>query len=92
MKLTKELLENGVIIRPDGTIRKYSRTARIREGELVDVFSTEGVKSELRNDGFRNAAAARKRIFIEKTAKQAAKEALLIHLYFSAIFLEQPSR
>jgi len=83
MKLTKELLEEGVIIKPNGDTRKYHKNARIQEGELVVLFSKRGVQNELKNDGFTNVALKRKKIFIGKSKKQAVKEALLSFLYFT---------
>ena len=82
MKLTKEVLEKGVIIRTNGSMIKYSKRIGIQERELFVQFSKNEVKSEFEEG---------KTIIIRKTPQQAAIESILTHFYFSSADIE-PNR
>lgn len=83
MKLTKIRLEQGIIIRPNGTDRSYNKKARIKEGELCIICSDSEIRTEFKNDGYRNTAFRKKRIFAVKTKEQAIKEAIVVLFYFA---------
>jgi len=75
--LTKEKLEELVIILPDGKIKKNT-SPRIREKEVGVKFSKEGICFEFRTDGCMNRTARKKRVFTFLTKYQINT---IIHLF-----------
>ena len=80
MNLSKDALEKGVIINPEGTVKEYERREKLTEGELLDIFSETGLRSEIKVDGKTNLVH-KKGILITKTFKQAMMEAILTQFY-----------
>jgi len=80
MNLRKDVLEKGVVISPDGTIKKYRGRDELQEGELLDMFSETELRSEIKIDGKRNLAH-KKGVVITKSLKQAMMESILIQFY-----------
>jgi len=80
--LSKELLENGVIIRPNGTLRKKDIHSIIKKGEWLLFFSKDGVRGEFKNDGIGNMPKKKKRILIHITQLQAKKFSHLADVYY----------
>ncbi len=78
---TKEQMEELVIIRPDGKIKRNT-SLKVREKEVGLRFSKEGVYFEFRNDGCLNRVSRKKRVLAFLTKYQVHTISSLFEIYY----------
>jgi len=78
---TREQMEELVIIKPDGRIKRNT-SSRIREKEVGLRFTKEGICFEFRKDGCVNKVSRKKRVLVFLTKFQLNTIARLFEWYY----------
>jgi len=81
MRITKELLERGIIIEPDGQIRKYQPGAKLKGKEMIVILFPGGIEV-MKYGNTEGADKKMKQVRVRKSRNQATMCALLTLFYF----------
>jgi len=81
MRITKEILENGVIIEPDGQIRKYQPGTKLKGKEMIVNLFPRGIEV-IKYGSIEGANKKMKQVRVRKSRNQATMCALLTLFYF----------
>lgn len=81
--LTKEVLEAGIVIGPNGETRMCKSFRGVKKGELHLRCSFGGTRSNFKASD--SIESHKKGVSVIKSRKQAAREALCVTLYYLSV-------